>query len=323
MRHGDWPRWQAAISALPEYASDFALSADVVCVGDNLFGDCDDAHPGEDVPSGPVSAVTETLELLMPWRKGPFRVGGIHIDSEWRSDLKWARLAPHLPELTGKRVLDVGGGNGYFGFRLLAGGADAVIGIDPTLRFLAQYELLHRLARKTRQWILPLRLEEVSPPAWGFDLVLSMGVLYHQRDPEAHLRDLCAQARPGAEVVVETLILPPAAVPTHGPLLRPTGRYARMRNVWALPSLEILLNWITAAGLTHARCVDVCPTLPAEQRTTRWMQGPSLRDFLDPTDAGLTEEGLPAPTRAIIVARCPGDAAGSRVPADVGEPGGP
>lgn len=28
------------------------------------------------------------LKQLMPWRKGPYHLHGIHIDCEWRSDFK-------------------------------------------------------------------------------------------------------------------------------------------------------------------------------------------------------------------------------------------
>lgn len=286
MGHGDWPRWLAAIGELPESRAAFTLLDGQVCVGTAL-------------PTSPAQSVLETLK---PWRKGPFRVAGINVDSEWRSDFKWSRIAPHIELREGNQVLDVGGGNGYFGFRLLAAGAGAVVGLDPTLRFLAQYELLHRLSRSTQQWILPLRLEEVPHPAASFDLVMSMGVLYHQRDPAAHLRALTAQAAPKAQVLVETLILPEHAIPTYGSVLTPSGRYARMRNVWAIPSLDTLLQWMKAAGLAKARCVNLCMTRPDEQRRTQWMQGPSLQDFLHPDDPTLTEEGLPAPLRAIVIA---------------------
>mgnify|MGYP001598485819 CR=1 FL=1 len=288
MRHGDWPQWTAAIETLPGNPEATALVHEgVVCV------------PTGDAPADHIKSV---LEVLMPWRKGPFAVGPVHIDSEWRSDLKWQRLHPYLPPLAGEQVLDVGGGNGYFGCRLLDAGAEAVIGLDPTLRFVAQYALIKRLAGGTRQWVLPLRLEEVPPARQGFGLVLSLGVLYHQRDPIAHLQALRAQARPTARIVVETLILPDHYDASLGPVLIPPGRYARMRNVHAIPTAATLLNWCREAGLRDAEVVDITPTTHAEQRTTEWMTGPSLTDFLAPGDPYRTEEGWPAPTRAIVVA---------------------
>ena len=63
------------------------------------------------------------LHALQPWRKGPFSLFGVQIDTEWRSDWKWNRVAPHLSPLAGRRVLDVGCGNGYYGWRMCAAGA--------------------------------------------------------------------------------------------------------------------------------------------------------------------------------------------------------
>lgn len=67
------------------------------------------------------------IKNLMPWRKGGFVIGqhdkSIHIDTEWRSDLKWDRIVPFISDLTGRRVLDVGGGSGYHGFRMVGAGA--------------------------------------------------------------------------------------------------------------------------------------------------------------------------------------------------------
>lgn len=288
MRHGDWPQWATAIETLPHNAEATAIVREgVVCV-----------------PGGHASAehIKSVLEALMPWRKGPFAVGQVHIDSEWRSDFKWQRLRPHLPPLAGVRVLDVGSGNGYFGCRLLNAGAEAVVGLDPTLRFVAQYALIKRLAGGTRQWVLPLRLEEAPAAPQGFGLVLSLGVLYHQRDPIAHLQALRAQAQPSARIVVETLILPNDCDDSLRPVLIPSGRYARMRNVHAIPTKAMLLDWCCEADLRDAEVVDITRTTPAEQRTTAWMRGPSLTDFLAPGDPSRTEEGWPAPTRAIVVA---------------------
>ena len=84
------------------------------------------------------------LKQLMPWRKGPFQIGShqdeaIVIDTEWHSDYKWARVAPHLRTLTGRRVLDVGGGSGYHGWRMAGMGADTVIIIDPSCLFYHQF----------------------------------------------------------------------------------------------------------------------------------------------------------------------------------------
>lgn len=239
------------------------------------------------------------LKKLMPWRKGPYRLFDIDIDTEWRSDAKWDRLVPHLPSLAGKRVLDVGCGSGYHLWRMRGAGAEAVIGIDPTQLFLAQFLVVRTLLGEHPVWFLPLPLEALPEPQGGaFDVVFSMGVLYHRRSPIDHLLELKAQLKPGGTLVLETLVVPE----TYGQLLVPQDRYAQMKNVWFIPSVAELSRWLERCGFRNIRCVDETPTTPDEQRTTAWTKGQSLSDFLDPADPTRTVEGYPAPLRAIVLA---------------------
>jgi tRNA (mo5U34)-methyltransferase len=196
------------------------------------------------------------------------------------------------------RVLDVGSGNGFFGWRLLEAGAEAVIGIDPALLYCMQHLAAVRLYGGTKLWVLPLTLEE-APSEPCFDLVLSMGVIYHRKDPLDHLRRLFTCCRPGATVVIESLVV------DGGISLHPAGRYARMRNVSVVPSVPALRDWLQRAGFDDPRAVDVTTTRPDEQRTTGWMPYESLREALDPADPSRTVEGHPAPLRAIVLATRP------------------
>lgn len=292
--HGDWPRWQQAIDALPALGPGEVGCSEgaVALVPDSALGASAYAH------------LEACLRALHPWRKGPYRIGDLYLDSEWRSDWKWDRLSPHLAPLQGRVVLDVGCGNGYHCWRLALAGARAVLGIDPTALFLAQYLAIRRLlspmAPRLAQAVrlLPLGIEAVPPALACFDTVLSMGVLYHRRSPIDHLLALRGALRPGGELVLETLVI------DGGPqqLLVPAGRYAKMRNVWFIPSPPMLENWLRRCGFSRVRTVDVTPTLGAEQRSTRWMTFESLADFLDPADSSVTVEGHPAPLRAVILA---------------------
>lgn len=282
--HGDLTRWRSAVDSLP--AVEQVLKAD-------------SPAPSLGTAVQDTEALTSQLMELHPWRKGPLVLGGVRIDTEWRSDWKWNRLAPHV-ELSGARILDIGCGNGYFGLRMLEAGADLVVGIDPTLLFVMQHLACRHFSGDVPNYVLPLGIEDLPDGPADFDTVFSMGVLYHRRDHLEHLRKLRALLKNGSTLVLETLVLPKHR---RGALLVPEGRYARMRNVWAIPGIRLLADWINQAGFSDVEVVDVTATTPSEQRSTSWMQFESLDQALDPDDPSLTIEGHPAPVRAVAIAR--------------------
>lgn len=284
--HGDLPRWAEALAALPDLSPD-SLNRE--------------GRVGVSGPATPQdrAALEAALAGLQPWRKGPFELFGVHVDSEWRSDWKWQRIAGDLGPLHGNTVLDVGCGNGYFGWRALGAGASRVLGVDPAVLFFLQHLAVCRYTAALapgENLLLPVPFE--SLPAWSFDLVLSMGVIYHRPDPAGHVRRLFEHVRPGGRLLLESLVV------TSGPELVPgrEGRYARMRNVSVVPRVDQLVGWLEAAGFQAVRVVDVTATTPAEQRRTPWMRFESLAESLDPDDPGRTVEGFPAPVRAALLA---------------------
>ncbi|RRV20762.1 tRNA 5-methoxyuridine(34)/uridine 5-oxyacetic acid(34) synthase CmoB [Stutzerimonas nitrititolerans] len=285
--HGDLPRWRRAVDALPEIQPVSVELRETF----RLEGDCDEATR---------AATHDALFGLSPWRKGPFEVFGVHVDTEWRSDWKWDRVSPHL-DLAGKRILDVGCGNGYYMWRMLGAGADSVVGIDPNWLFFCQFHAMKRYLDELPAWHLPMALEELPAKLEGFDTVFSMGVLYHRRSPVDHLLDLKDCLVRGGELVLETLVV---EGDEHTALV-PEDRYAQMRNVWFLPSVAALECWLRRAGFVDVRCVDISITSIQEQRSTDWMRYQSLPEFLDPQDHSKTIEGLPAPMRAVLTARKP------------------
>jgi tRNA (mo5U34)-methyltransferase len=113
-----------------------------------------------------------------------------------------------------------------------------------------------------------------------------------------HLKELKATLRPGGQLVLETLVIEGGL----GQVLVPEGRYAKMNNVWFLPSCETLVSWMSKCGFKNPRVVDVNATTTQEQRSTQWMTFHSLAEFLDPSDNKLTAEGYPAPIRAVFIA---------------------
>ena len=240
--------------------------------------------------------LTQVLQSLHPWRKGPFNIMGVEIDTEWRSDWKWQRLEHSLGDLAGLNLLDVGCGSGYHVLRMLGAGANSVIGIEPTLLYVAQFLALQHFAQQEKAVVLPYTLEALGNQVVSFDLVFSMGVLYHRRSPLDHLIKLRQLTHNNGRLLLETLVL------EDQELLVPKGRYAQMRNVWFIPSTEQLIQWLERCGYHNCEIIDVSTTSIAEQRRTEWMTFDSLQQFLDPSDHSKTIEGYPAPRRAIILA---------------------
>jgi len=288
-RHGDLPKWIDLLAQLPDAnPSEIKLDQDTVTIG-----------TPDDISHIKISLMHDILLALAPWRKGPYNLFGTHIDTEWRSDWKWQRVLPHISDLNGRRVLDVGCGTGYHGWRMLGGGADYVMGIDPSARFIVQHQAIQKYAQNQRFDFLPIGIEDMPHDMPYFDSVFSMGVLYPRREPINHLIELKNLMTPDGELVLETLIVNEA---DEG-ILRPTERYAQMRNVWSIMTVEKILELLNEAGFAHARCVDQNITSLNEQRRTPWMQFHSLKEFLDPQDITKTIEGYPAPKRGLFIAR--------------------
>lgn len=259
------------------------------------------AYSEQPLPDYEKRAIEMRLKMLMPWRKGPFDLYGIHIDTEWRSDLKWQRLLPHISPLTGRQVLDVGCGSGYHLWRMVGAGAHFAVGIDPTILFYCQFQAIRKLfGNDPRTHFLPLGIEQL-PKLAAFDTVFSMGVLYHRRSPLDHLYQLKDQLVSGGELVLETLVIEGDAQQ----VLVPGDRYAKMSNIYFIPSAAALANWLTKCGFVDICIADLSLTTNEEQRRTEWMQTESLDDFLDPKDPSKTIEGYPAPQRAVIIAKKP------------------
>lgn len=267
--HGDFEKWRSVIDALPAVDSDPAK-------------------------------LREQLMQLAPWRKGPFELGGVTIDSEWQSNLKWDRLADAV-SLEDKNVLDVGCGNGYYALKMSEAGASTVIGIDPTLLYVMQFLAVNHFVGDSNIFVLPLRLQELPGRGHRFDIAFSMGVLYHQRSPIDHLRQLRDSLHPKGQLILETLYIPG----DESYARTPSDRYARMKNVWLLPTIAELTTWLARSGYRDIEIIDESITTTDEQRSTEWMTFESLAEALDPADISRSIEGWPAPRRVLVCATSP------------------
>lgn len=286
--NGNLSGWLSVLERLPEIQPSLIdLNAGRIRVG--VPRDCQEGVRRE---------VEALLRELRPWRKGPFTIFGTDIDTEWRSDMKWDRLKDHIFPLKDRLVLDVGCSNGYHCWRMAGVGAKLVIGIDPTLLYVLQYQALQHFIRSSSVAVLPLGIDAMPEDLNAFDTVFSMGLLYHRRAPFDHLLKLKSFLRDGGELVLETLVIDGKP----GEVLSPTGRYAKMPNVWFLPSVPTLESWLKRCRFSNVRLVDLNQTTTEEQRATDWMGFQSLETFLDPEDQNKTVEGYPAPRRAIFLA---------------------
>ena len=291
LQHGDFPRWSQALLQLPEI-DNARVYFDRAAI--TVEGDCEDQE-----------LLQHSLKRLMPWRKGPYQFSNTLIDSEWRSDLKWQRVLPHLTRLNNRRVLDIGCGNGYHCWRMLDQAPDLVLGIEPSILFNMQFQAVQKYLQRSDIHLLPIGIEDMPGDMCWFDTVFSMGVFYHRKSPIDHLYQLQGLLAPGGELCLETLVIDGS----DGDVLVPRGRYARMNNVWFLPSAIELAKWLNRCGFEDVKIVDITATTTDEQRSTDWMQFESLADCLDPKNYNQTVEGLPAPKRAVLLAT----KAGSRV----------
>lgn len=286
--HGDVDRWNKALQQLPQVAS-----CQIDLTADNLTIDCQTPIDMQQLET--------SLKELNPWRKGPYQINDLLIDAEWHSDWKWKRIKDHLSPLKNRTILDIGCGNGYHCWRMYGAGARLVIGIDPSWLFLMQFQAIKHFTGAKPVYLLPMGIEQLPNALHAFDTVFSMGVLYHRRSPIDHLLQLKSTLRKGGELVLETLIIDGQL----GEVLVPNDRYAKMRNVWFLPTIDTLTQWLQRCGFEQIKVVDVNQTSVQEQRSTDWMNYESLTDFLHPDDRKQTIEGYPAPKRATFIAQKP------------------
>ena len=291
INHGDFSKWLNIIHDLPFVsASEIHLDLESITIGNKI--DCSNEERGY---------IKRQLKHLMPWRKGPYNLFGLVLDAEWQSNMKWARLEGQIKPLKDKLVLDVGCGNGYYCWRMLGKKAKYVVGIDPSLLFYSQFRAIKKYSPNYNIDLIPFGIESLPDKGLYFDTVFSMGVIYHRREPIEHLRQLSKCLKSGGEIIIESLVIDSDNLD----VLIPKERYAKMKNVWSIPSVKLLVKWINDAGFKNIKIIDTTQTTIKEQRITEWMKFESLANFLNQHDINKTIEGYPAPVRAIVISEKP------------------
>ncbi len=284
INQGDLNRWMSAHEQLPS------------AVGYSI--DSEQGPFSVDFSQAMPQQFYQILELklmeLHPWRKGPFLIGECLVDSEWQSNIKWSRLVKGLPDIENKTVLDVGCGNGYYLMKMAQYRPKLLLGIEPGLLHNIQFWSVEKYAH-TGACLLPLKIQHMPVGMNCFDVVFSMGVLYHRKSPIEHLEHLKSLISTNGSLVLETLVVDG----DQQTCLVPEDRYAQMRNVWFLPSVAMLSVWLKKVGFKNIEVIDVSLTTVDEQRSTDWMRFHSLREFLS-ADQLQTIEGHPPPKRVVI-----------------------
>ena len=284
-RHGHYQQWEEALTALPSI-----LAHQVVLNTDAIRCEAEQTLSQEQQ-----TQLQSRCEDFIPWRKGPFNLFGLAIDTEWQSNIKWNRLEACL-DLRDKRVFDVGCGNGYYAWRMLGAGAQSVLGVDPFVLYWFQYALVSHYMPPQNLAILPMTLEAFPEDVEPFDVVFSMGVLYHRRSPIEHLDRLRNHLQKGGQLILETLVIEG----DETTCLCPEKKYANMNNVWFLPSCSMLERWLHRCKFVDIEKIDDSVTTVDEQRSTAWMPYHSLAEALNHEQ---TIEGYSAPRRVVYSAR--------------------
>ena len=286
-----------------------------------------------------INEIIESLALdLRSWRKGPFFLGDLHIDSEWLSFKKWDLLLPHIKRenlLENAIVGDIGCNNGFYLFAMSLHKPRLLVGFDPSALFFCQFCFINHFLD------LPIHYELLGVQDLGeylksntittssakslnatkslkFDVLFCLGVLYHRSDVFATLKSLANALDFGGVAFVDTLIVEiedilqlngvdksiMCALHNNGQLaniefvLSPKKTYAKMRNVFFVPSMSAFLGWCERCGFVDVEVLGIVPTTTEEQRKTKWITSLSLESFLDKNDSTRTNEGYPAPKRA-------------------------
>tara|TARA_B100001989_G_scaffold196997_1_gene145630 strand:- start:200 stop:1171 length:972 start_codon:yes stop_codon:yes gene_type:complete len=247
------------------------------------------------LPTNNLTNIHNCLNWLKPWRKGPFKLNELIIDTEWQSNLKWDRINKHI-NFENKTVLDVGTGNGYYLYKLVQAKAKTVIGLEPHPLYIMQFLLLNHLHPKSNIIMLPTGWQTCSQLKNKFNIILCMGVLYHQKNPINLLKTLKQTVTKNGTVILETLIIKQK----NQSILLPQGRYCKMKNIYHLPSIDMLKYWCNISGFKQIDILNETQTTSTEQRSTNWSSQESLQNFLNPKNNQLTIEGYPAPVRVIL-----------------------
>ncbi len=240
--------------------------------------------------------IESIAKALMPWRKGPFKIFNTYIDSEWQSNIKYNLLKKHI-DLKDKIVADIGCNNGYYMFRMLEFNPKKIVGFDPSPLYKTQFDFINHFVKSDITYEM-LGIEHVEFYEDKFDVIFCLGVLYHRSDPISSLKSLKKSLNKNGVLYIDTFMIDGE----DDIVLTPKERYSKIPNIYFVPTINGLKNWLFRAGFKSVEVLEITKTDQKEQRKTEWIEGESLVDFLDPNNPNLTVEGYPAPKRLYVKA---------------------
>lgn len=270
---------EAKISSLEKLTSNFKLTQNVEIVTDKSQN----------------ALIKEIALNLKPWRKGPFKIDELFIDTEWQSFIKFDILKPFMSEIKDKIVADVGCNNGYYMFKMLEFSPKQIVGFDPSVKYHLQFKLINTLIKTNIKYEL-LGVEDLPNYALKFDVIFCLGVIYHRSDPVKMLKDLKKSLNPNGIVFLDTMYIESE----EEIALVPQNTYSKIPNIYFVPSIKALRNWCLRAGFKEFEVLATKKTDKKEQRKTAWIDSYSLENFLDPKDENSTCEGYEAPKRVYV-----------------------
>ena len=261
------------------------------------YGDWFSVGKKEDLSFEEHEIVLNAAKKLIPWKKGPFNIFWLEIDSEWQSNIKYNLIRPHF-NLKDKVVADIGCNNGYYMFRMLEDKPKRLIGFDPSPLTLHQFEFVNHFVKSDIIYEM-LGVEHLEFYNHKFDFIFMLGVLYHRPDPVGTLKSLARGLNSKGEILIDTFMIDGE----DEICLTPNKRYSKIPNIYFIPTISALKNWVERAGFENFEVLATTVTTSEEQRKTDWSFDQSLEDFLDPNDNTKTVEGYPAPKRVYVKAR--------------------
>lgn len=261
------------------------------------YGDWFSVGSRADLSDDEYELIIETAKKLIPWRKGPFKIFGLEIDSEWQSNIKYNLIRPYF-DLKDKIVADIGCNNGYYMFRMLEDKPKRLVGFDPSPLTLHQFEFINHFVKSNIIYEM-LGVEHLEAYSHKFDFIFMLGVLYHRADPIGTLKSLSRGLNSKGEIIIDTFMIDG----DEELCLTPNKRYSKIPNIYFIPTIPALKNWLLRAGFENIEVIATTITSIEEQRKTIWSFDESLDDFLDKNDKTKTVEGYPAPKRVYVKAR--------------------